>query len=755
MTKTALTHEQEAIAQHQTGHAIVSAVAGSGKSTTLIERTVRLLRHGADPDRILILMFNTDAQRHFSQRLRKRIGATPVRVQTFHSVGNGLAKRLQQMGRPVGAVHAKDNRKWAREALREAWKRQTQSDHMPPMVAEEFQRFLTLYKSCIVGPAEVFKRYQFPREFQCFITAAGLYENLRMANRGLTFDDMIWDPVQEFLRVPALQSIAANKMDFIMVDEAQDLSEVQANLLKILAGTRASVMIVGDVDQSLYSWRGARPDQMLEHLPNHFAPATRYPLTTTFRFGHETALMASHLITRNVERDDKIVVAAPGNPDTRVSYLVPKDADDSGLVDSLRDLATTGGLHRACMLVRNYSHSVFAEYELLEAGIPFHVYGRESLLHLEEVAVQVAALAIAADHWPVDEDRVPIFLGALARFPSMYLKGQLIPPLIDDLVAQWEVDPTRLDVPFRRLAAQLQQQDPKVAAKLEARADMIALLSEGGLRDSSPEVILGVFDSMILFTDALDRMAEHSEYGAERRANANAFRTLAARHPNLQDFLDVLGPLAATKEQDPPDGDHLCITSCHRAKGLEWERVYVAGLTRGIFPSDRSPIEEERRLAYVAYTRATHELILIRPGCKRLDAHDEQVDQLPDATIKQVASDFLFEAEIGASRKLAELIRGERGGKLRMRDDALAARYLREAGIDGIVLASSGHARPVGLKPIHQGMTLRPGQRVWHPTQGFAHIERPISGPAYVIRMEQGDRLTNDVIAGREWCLAS
>lgn len=755
MGVNSLTSEQEAIARHQDGHAIVSAVAGSGKSTTLIERAVRLLRHGADPERMLILMFNTDAQRQFSARLRKRIGTTDVRVQTLHSVGNGLLKRLQQIGRPVGTVLAKDNRKWARDALRQAWNAQNGNANMPPMVAEEFLSFLTLYKSCIVGPAEVFKRYQFAREFRCFIDAAGIYEAIRKSKRSITFDDMIWDTVQEFLREPALQAIAANKMDHIMVDEAQDLSEVQANLLKILAGTRASVMLVGDVDQSLYSWRGARPDQMMVHLPAHFSPATRYPLTTTFRFGHETALMASHLITRNIERDDKIVVAAPGNPDTRISHLLPLSSDDSGLVDALNDLATTNGLHRAVMLVRNYSHSVFAEYELLEAGIPFHVYGRESLLHLEEVAVQVAALAIAANHWPVDEDRIPIFLGALARFPSMYLKGTVVATLIDELVAQWEVDPSRLDVPFRRLAAQLQGDDAKNAPKLVARADLVALLGDGKLRESSPEVILGIFDSMIGFSDALERMSQLSEVAAERRSNANAFKALASRHPNLRDFLDVLGPLAATKEAEPPEVDHFAITSCHRSKGLEWERVFVAGLTRGIFPSERSSIEEERRLAYVACTRATHELILIHPHCARLEAHDAELDRLPDPLLKQVASDFLFEAEIGASREIAEIIRGGRGGKLRLRDDAVTARYLREAGIDNIALSSTGNARPVGIRPIHQGMALRPGQRIWHPTQGFARVERPISGPAYVIRLERGDRLTNDVIAGREWCVAT
>jgi DNA helicase-2/ATP-dependent DNA helicase PcrA len=758
-----LTPEQEAVANHRTGHAIVSAVAGSGKSSTLIERNVRLLRDGCHPERILNLMFNKAAQEHFQQRLKKRIGDVPVMVRTMHAVGNKLMKQLQQMGKLPNSKLASEpqHRRIARLALRTAWAEANgRGAQIPQMVDEEFLRFLTLYKACVVKPVEVFSRYRFPNEFRAFIRGAVYYEQGLRSDGLHTFDDMIWRPVMAMLNEPALKTIATNRIDQLMLDEAQDVSDVQVEMLTILAGTRASVMAVGDVDQCLYSWRGSCAHHILETLPSRFAPSTRYPMTRTFRFGHETALMASHLIHRNTERDDKIVIAADGNPDTRAFYLSPIDNEDSGLVSSLADLHQTGQLHRAAMLVRSYSHSVPYEFELFENGIPFFVYGREPVLHLEEVASQVAALSIAANHWSIDETQIPTFLNALVRFPTMYLNADQVPPLVDAMLAQFEADPSRLHVPLLDLAAQIRSgrqphNNPEgVLGRLGERADMIELLAAGQLADSSPSDVLSIFDQMIGFQSALDRIARSGDAGAEICANALAFRKVAAKHGNLREFLDTIGPLAASKRESPPPIDHLAVTSIHRAKGLEWARVYVAGLTRGIFPSGQGDNEEDRRLAYVAYTRAMHELILIRPHCHRLDEFDAELDQPVDPTKDQAASDFLFEAEVGASKMLAGMIRDGRGGTLVLRDDTIPTRYLNELGNKTIAIESTGYARPVGLKPIYHGAIVRPGQRVWHPVHGYARVERPISGPAFVIRIERDARSTSDVIIGKDWCFA-
>src|SRR5690606_20536519 len=124
----------------------------------------------------------------------------------------------------------------------------------------------------------------------------------------------IYDPVKMMLRQPDAQRYVSDKIDFLIVDEAQDMNGIQIALLRILAGSRAKVMLVGDEDQCIYDWRGSRPDYLTRGFEKDFRNATRYTLPHTFRFGHCLSLAASQLITRNANRNPKISISSEGTP---------------------------------------------------------------------------------------------------------------------------------------------------------------------------------------------------------------------------------------------------------------------------------------------------------------------------------------------------------------------------------------------------------------------------------------------------------
>src|SRR5690606_38901223 len=139
-----------------------------------------------------------------------------------------------------------------------------------------------------------------------------LFEKERARLKLRFFEDQLYDPVKLMLKNPETQRYVADKVDHLIVDEAQDMNGIQIALLRILAGTRAAVMLVGDEDQAIYDWRGSKPDYLTRGFEKDFNKAVRYTLPHTFRFGHILSLAASQVITRNANRNPKISISHDG-----------------------------------------------------------------------------------------------------------------------------------------------------------------------------------------------------------------------------------------------------------------------------------------------------------------------------------------------------------------------------------------------------------------------------------------------------------
>lgn len=755
---TTFTAEQLAIVDHVEGHSLITAVAGSGKTTTICERVGRLAEH-VDPARITCLMFNVSARKSFDRKLKERMKAPVMpEVRTYHSMGLKMFKRLVEVGALAPAELKKSSaqlEKNARSALRDAWQAQERNKSYPPSEAiDAFPAFITRVKATMKSPGRVFHEGQYPRHLAVLVSAFERFEKLSEKLRIMYYDDLIYRTMLAMRRRPELWSLF-NNIEHLLVDEFQDTNQAQFEMIQGLASGGAWVCAVGDDDQAIYSFRGSDVRFIQETFPRTFAPCTRFSLSTTFRYGHETSLLAAQIISRNAERTDKIPIAHRGNPDTRIHVVERRSECDSGIVPYLRKLEGERRLCDSALLVRYYSHSLPIELELVEAGIPFHVHGRAPLVFVPEIAAMVAAMSIAENYWTIDIEYRAKFFQALLHTPSLYLEGPVVQSMALQMMAAHEEDARLVSRPLIVHARSVESTNPALGKRLRERADLLDMLASGALEGHAPSVVLGAFLNITGLLKQVEQASSSKEASQEAKANIQALVALAASKDDTRALLDMLGPLAAHEETKPPAGDHLPVMSMHRAKGLEFEHVFLPGWTDGSYPRQGDSLEEERRLAYVAVTRAMRNLVFIVPKDQGFQEWIKDPAALPKPGTKRLCSPFLFDGDIGLCRRVASGLRLGSTGRIDARDGRIAQRYLHAAGCSGLEIHTvAGAGAIMALRPLTPSSRIETGLRVTHEQHGDCTVLSRQYGPVWMLeRLSDGHRFP-DVLANNAWYMA-
>lgn len=754
------TPEQDAVANHTSGHALVSAVAGSGKTTTLVERVGRLVDAGVEPSSVLCLMFNKSAQEAFQRKLKTRLNTpTVAEVRTYHSMGLKMCKRLVEVGAMAPAQLITSPAKLeqnARQALRKAWAKREGADSYPPAEAMDgFLGFITHVKASMKSPEEVFNKGNYSPQLRVLVDAFKDFEQMSEDARIMFFDDLIYRTMLTMRIRPDLWVLFSN-YEHILVDEFQDTNAAQFEMVQGLASGNASVMAVGDDDQAIYAWRGSDISFILETFPDTFAPCTKFPMTTTFRYGHETCLAASHVIARNALRTDKLPVAHHGNPDTRIHIVERAAPSVSSAVPYLKRLQGDRRLMTSAMLVRYYSQSVPYELELLTEKIPYHVYGREPLLYLPEIGAMVAAMSVSTNYWSIEPEHRDRFYAALLRCPTLYLEAKLNTTLAERMRRCHEQAPRSIQQPLLDYAKEVQSKNAGLAKRLRERADLLSMLSSGALANHPPKTILGAFLQITNLIRSVENQAATVEAGQEAKANIQAFVDLAESMESTREFLDMLGPLAAHKEGKPPAGDHLQILSVHRAKGLEYDTVFLPGWTLGAFPRNEEDLEEERRLAYVAITRAINNLVFLVPIDEGHRTWVKDITSFPKGGEMRLCSNFLFDAEIGVCRQVAKALRTGTLAPIEVRDPRVPVRYVNMTGIPGPTIqgVKGGDGSARAMYPLTPSSAIKPGMQITSSTHGDCVVGRKMYGPVWSItRVTDGHAFT-DVLTNNNWFTA-
>jgi DNA helicase-2/ATP-dependent DNA helicase PcrA len=725
------TGEQLSIIKHRAGHARVSAVAGSGKTTTMIGRVGHLLERGVAPDDILILMFNRSARDCFAGSMQDRLGPGYGRlpeVRTFHALGNRLVDSFVRRGGLPPSRLVTDEyypERLARQVAMQAYRSQEEGDvYLPVEEVEEFLTFIDLVKAGVHSAAEVFTEQGLSPKYSYFIEAFDLFEKVRKSQGLRFFSDLIYDPLMAMLQDRVLQDWVSNRVSHIIVDEYQDINETQQRLLRILAGNRAEVMVVGDVDQCIYEWRGARPEYITDRFRLDFKNPKTYLLSYTFRYGHALSLLANHVIANNRQRDKKLCISHPSVPYTAVSCQAKGRATDD-VVRCLREWQNSGrSLSEAAVLVRLYAQSVAVELALLQADIPYRMLGNAQVFECPEVLALSGYLRLAhGSLGTMEAGARQQTVRAMLSQPHPGLKRKLMAKLVQQIC---EAPGDAVRILERWFDAEL---PGFIKSRIVEARDNWHYFSLQAADMPAGRFLRMVVDRLQLF-DFYHKFSARTATAENRIKTCEVFIDYALGQGfTVTGLLEEMARLCVVDRQ--VTSDTLLITSIHRAKGLEWPLVILPGLEDGFLPlcreEDRSvaeSMEDERRLFYVAVTRAKEQLVCMHPVDNRLtESIRKNRKSVPGQRGR--ASRFLYEANIGLSISLGGIIEGKTERRLiRAEDIVLANRYLAAIEQD-IELAQSAPAEERNGGDGGSLLTvadLQEGMRVLHPVLGSGEV---------------------------------
>jgi len=612
--REAAVHGRQSGGGYLSGPLLVIAGAGTGKTMTLAHRVAHLVVRGVDPERILLLTFTRRAAQTMNRRVEAIVrtalpgpNAGPARLPwsgTFHSIGNRLLRRFaRNLGlAPSFSVLDRGDAADLMDVVRQELGLSARDRRFPRK-----DTCLAIYSRC-VNARESLEHVVETRFPWCVDWTGDLqalfrdYVERKQAIEALDYDDLLLYWLELVSEAEFAHEIGA-WFDHVLVDEYQDTNLLQAGILAAIKPDGTGVTVVGDDAQSIYSFRAAEVDNILGFADRFAPPATVVKLEHNYRSTQPILDSANTLINAGKRQYSKHLVT-DRRDGARPAHVTVEDGDAEadyvvGRVLAAREAGT--GLRDQAVLFRSSHHSDRLELELVRRNIPYVKYGGLKLLEAAHVKDFLAILKWGAN--PKNE---------IAAFRVL----KLLPGIGPGIAARC----------FEHLAvagydvASLAAFSPPAAAA-SAWRDLCQLLATlAGAAADEPH-----WQAQI---DAVNRwyrplLAECYEAADTRSADLDQLGQISARYATRERFLTELTldpPSAAGNQAGDPllDEDYLVLSTVHSAKGQEWDAVYVLNVTDGNFPSefaagDAARIEEERRLLYVAMTRAKRTLSLIEP----------------------------------------------------------------------------------------------------------------------------------------------
>ncbi len=638
-----LTLEQKAIVLHESGHALVKAVPGSGKTTTLVKRVERLVKTGVDPNAILILMYNKSAQSSFVDKLKTTLKSSRIpEVRTFHSLALDLVTSHERQHHldSKALLGSSDHRydELVKQAYREGFSHE--ADYISPSDIEELQLFIDRCRAEAITPGDAAMDPVLKDTGPNYIRAYSRYCELLEESGLRTFDDCLIEANSLLQSNPDLRACHAH----IIVDEYQDVNLIQHTMVRLLTKSHTSVMGVGDLNQAIYSWRGARPDFIGGLFEKHFRNTRVFHLSCTFRFGHEVSLIANSVIRRNSTKLDHLCISHPSTPRSEVSVH-----SDSCLSKVLADLPIGRGSQ--AILSRTNAHLAEAEIALRLCNLPYRYLKGNSRLHTRaEIGLLVVGflLCVQGDLKSLEwHPHKQSFLFNFLRHSGFSWKTGQQKAAIKALMAPRADLLTVLGEIFSGSTSQINRSDRLAALRRQdsehTRAiDVLRRLQSSGFIEN-----LGATG------------VKRGQANDQKRGLVRIEELLESSNIDADTFLNlILHPSPATREQEP-----FVLSTIHTAKGLEWDSVVLIGLHDEEFPAGQPDgnsaphpaehsgsddgLEEERRLFYVGITRSKRQLHLVVPVDPGLNLWlTKGWDTTPKRT--PVATRFLYEAGLTA-----------------------------------------------------------------------------------------------------------
>lgn len=580
--------QQKAVC-HETGPMLVLAGPGSGKTTVLLCRISRLLERGlAKPQEILALTFSKAAAEEMKSRFENLNGASGVSFGTFHSIFFRILR--SRYGWNVEQIFQEEER---RNILRNSIEAEKWDIPDLEEYISQFFSQLSLMNSELEQPNRFTPVGMPVEEFRKLYRA---YEGYKERHEKLDFDDMLTQCYQLLREDVAVREYWQRKYKFILVDEFQDVNQAQFACLQILAEKHQNLFVVGDDDQSIYAFRGARPDFLL-HFPTLYPAAKKVTLNTNYRSTERIVNLAERVIGNNEVRFVKNMKGI-GEAGDKVTFFLAEDAakEAAHIAEKIGRLLDEGvPLTEIAVIYRtNLQGGAFAR-ELYKRGIPYDLRDNSGNVYEHWVAKDLLAYLLLAENEESDSA-----LRRILNKPKRYI-GK-------DLLAEAEAMPYTLLRSFFVCPSLKGWQEENLE---NLRIDL------NQIRKRTPYDALKYIRKVIGYDEYLE------EFAAYRRTSAQVLQEIADEImetakdcADVRSFREQLERLSLQmKEQSRKKGQKrngVALMTMHGAKGLEFRAVFLPSLVEGIVPHEKGmdTVAEERRLFYVAMTRASEKLCL-------------------------------------------------------------------------------------------------------------------------------------------------
>lgn len=717
-----LNEEQIKPVRDTEGAVLVLAGAGSGKTRVLISRIAYILQNNlATLSQILAITFTNKAANEMKERLFSALGEGESRwICTIHSMCVKILRDFADRAglKPNFSIYSETERA---NVIKKCFR---DLDFDEEGLLKDAKRHIANAKMLGLSPDEYYKKHHYERNIDDVISIYESYEAHLKKSNALDFDDLLLRTLKLLKEDEYTRGFLSDKFKYILVDEFQDTNSVQYNIIKLLASKHGNLFAVGDDDQSIYGWRGAELDNILK-FDKDFGNAKVYKLERNYRSTKSILNLANSIISNNVQRRGKTLWTQAEEGANPVVYQADEEAGEALFTARTVQSAVLRGkkysdfavLMRINALTRPY------EQEFTKYGIPYKVFGGFRFFERREIKDVLAYMRLISN--PFDSEACERIINVPRRgigsktIEAMYEYAGENGTLYDALL-----DSEKLPLPRG------------VKSKLADFCSLIRGFVYSSLEKPVKELVRDIID----LTDLRAYYDDGSDEGAGKLSNLDEFLA------SVDDF-SRLNPEATLDEylnsvtlssdlDDMDDGDYVTLATIHAVKGLEFPCVFICGLEKGIMPSSRSEgdgrdMEEERRLMYVAITRAEKELYLTRSKSRFLYGHRELTSP----------SKFLTELAPALGLKLSQPVAREAYRRADYGEKSYGRALYTED--DGVSFAAKSAFKPAFGAPLPQKQASPGGYSVG------MKVKHPKFGAGTVIAVKNDGKILNVAFEGQ------
>ena len=624
--------QMQAVLQKE-GPCMVLAGAGSGKTRVLTRRIARLIDQGVPANSILAITFTNKAAQEMRSRVASIIPDYAGRwIQTFHAACYRILRMdIEKLGYQPNFTIVDEAE--CKSLIKTLLKEENDLETAPDELLYGFKQV----KNSLLDPEKHFDSLKLPyyvkeKNLRIF----KLYNARLKELNALDFDDLIVLCIRLFQQYPDILEKYQQWFKYIMIDEYQDTNYAQYYWARLLASGHHNIFVVGDPDQSIYSWRGAEPYNITRFL-NDYQDTAVIKLEINYRSSQNILSAANSLIANNLERQEKNLHSSWGEGEKVVYFCASDSYQESRFVaDTIADLLDREGRKYSdfAIFYRTHAQSRILEEALVRRYIPYKIIGARRFYERKEIKDIIAYLKLACN--PNDT----LSFDRIINIPRRGIGDKTL-----EKIKTFAQERNLSLMESLIYASEITGISKKIVEKLEEFHGMIDFLNIMSL-DKAP--VHEIIDHLINVSDYVEDLKKNNPIEAQTRIeNIEELRSLALEYEKEggETLDDFLADIALVQDNDDIDySESVMLMTFHGAKGLEFPGVFMTGMEEGVFPSYRSEtskeIEEERRLCYVGITRAMERLYLTNAVSRLLYGYERS--NPPSRFLQEIPLDLVL-----------------------------------------------------------------------------------------------------------------